>query len=183
MNKIGPREYIIPEGDNRERLSCPDCGYIEYSNPKTVVGALCTWENKILLCKRAIEPRKGFWTLPAGFMENKETTQDGAKRETYEEACAQIDIEYMLSIYELPHLSQIQIFYKASLISPDIAVGEESLDVALYEWSDIPWPDLAFPTVKLTLDHYRKSQEQANAAALQAPDYQIIDKSGIIKDE
>ncbi|MFN3233220.1 MAG: NUDIX domain-containing protein [Alphaproteobacteria bacterium] len=146
----------VPDGDNRDRLICNDCGLIHYDNPRIVVGAVVEHETKILLCKRAIEPRHGYWTLPAGFMEEHETTEDGARRETMEEACAEITIHGLLAVYNIPRISQVQLIYKASLATPHFAAGPESLDVALYDWKDIPWDNLAFPSVYWALNHYRE---------------------------
>ena len=114
--KRGPRVREIPQGDNRERLVCPDCSYVAYENPKLVVGVVATWEDKILLCRRAIEPRCGFWTLPAGFLENGETPEEGAAREAWEEAYAELEIVDLLALYSLPHISQLQLFFGDRLI-------------------------------------------------------------------
>ena len=127
----GPSVEAIPEGDNRTRLVCPDCGYVEYANPKIVVGAVCTWENRILLCKRAIAPALGRWTIPAGFLELGETTSQGAAREVWEEARARIRIEDFIGIYEIPHISQIYMIYRAPMIGPECAPGDESQEVEM----------------------------------------------------
>jgi ADP-ribose pyrophosphatase YjhB (NUDIX family) len=150
----GPSIKEIPDGDTHERLVCPDCGFINYENPKIVVGAVAVWEDRILLCRRAIEPRKGFWTLPAGYLELNETALDGAKREAWEEANAQLDIRGLLAVYSVPRISQVQLIYLADLVSQDVSPGEESLEVGLYRWHDIPWDDIAFPSVKWALDHF-----------------------------
>ena len=155
----GPRVRQVPNGDNRERLVCPDCGYIVYDNPKVVVGAVCTWEEKILLCRRAIEPRKGHWTFPAGFMELNESTQEGAAREVWEEACASIHIDGLLGIYEIPWIGQVCTFYHAHLTSADFAPGEESLETALFERHEIPWDSIAFPSIRWALACYEKRAE------------------------
>ena len=136
----------IPDGDDRERRMCQKCDFIDYVNPKIVVGSVVTWEDKILICKRAIEPRLGFWTLPAGFMENGESIEEGAAREAREEACADIEIERLLAVYSIPRISQVQIMFKAKLRSPDIASGPESQDVKLVTWDEIPWKEMAFPS-------------------------------------
>ncbi len=136
-----------PDGDNLDRHVCTDCGKIHYINPKVVVGAVCEWEGKILLCKRAIDPRSGFWTIPAGFMEIEESTEQGAIRETMEEANAAIEITDLLAIYNIVRLSQVQIFYRARMLTPDFAAGIETLELDLFRIEDIPWDDLAFPTV------------------------------------
>jgi ADP-ribose pyrophosphatase YjhB (NUDIX family) len=146
--------FGIPEGDNRERFHCEHCRTIHYQNPRVVTGCLPIWEDKILLCRRAIEPRSGYWTLPAGFLENGETAREGAIRETWEEARAQVAAADLYTIFSLPHISQIYLFYRAALEVPDFAVGEESLEVAFFEERDIPWTDLAFPVVRTTLEYY-----------------------------
>ncbi len=145
---------IIPEGDNRERFVCGQCSVIHYQNPRIVAGSLPTYDNKVLLCKRAIEPQLGYWTLPAGFMENDETTLEAAIRETTEEANAKIDIQELYTLINVAHINQVHLFYRATLIDLDFYAGQESLDVALFAEKDIPWEDIAFPTVKETLKFY-----------------------------
>ena len=135
----GPIVRMIPEGDDRQRLVCTDCGFINYENPKIVVGSVAAWEDRILLCRRAIEPSKGLWTLPAGYMELNETTAEGAKREAWEEARARIEIDCLLAVYEIPRISQVQLIYRARLRSPDVEPGPESLEVGLFRWDEIPW--------------------------------------------
>lgn len=152
----GPRLRSVPEGDNRERLVCPDCAYILYENPKIVVGSVCRWGDRILLCRRAIEPRIGFWTLPAGYLELHESTQGGAVREAFEEAQARIAIEGLLAIYDIPRISQVQLIYRARLTAADIAAGPESREVRLFAWDQIPWEELAFPSVRWALDHWHE---------------------------
>lgn len=153
----GPRLRTIPPGEDRERLVCPECQYIAYENPKIVVGSIVTDDaGRILLCRRAIEPRKGYWTLPAGYMELSETTEQGAAREAREEACAEIAIEGLLAIYNIPRISQVQLIYRARLANPAIAAGPESLEVAMFAWEDIPWDDLAFPSVSWSLHQHRE---------------------------
>lgn len=147
-------ELRIPPGDARPRQCCSHCGSIHYDNPKLVLGTLPVWEDKVLLCRRAIEPRYGLWTLPAGFMENNETTAQAAQRETDEEAGAQIEMLDIYTLISVPHISQIHGFYRARLLSPDFKPGEETLEAQLFAESDIPWDELAFRTVKLTLQHY-----------------------------
>jgi ADP-ribose pyrophosphatase YjhB (NUDIX family) len=146
--------FRIPEGDSLPRHVCDTCGEIHYINPKMVVGAIAEWQGKVLLCRRAIEPRKGLWTLPAGFMENGETTAQAAARETLEEACARIDVGEAFSMVSIPHISQVHLFFRARLIDPKHAPGEESLEVALLDEQDIPWDALAFRSVTLALRHY-----------------------------
>ena len=130
-SKAGPTVRMVPEGDDRERLVCLDCGHIHYENPKITVGAVCTWEDKLLLCRRAIEPRPGFWTIPAGYLEESETTAEGAAREIWEEARARVKMDGLFGIYEIPHISQIYMIYRARMIAPDCAPGPESADAAL----------------------------------------------------
>ena len=155
MVNVGPSVRTIPEGDDRERLTCPDCGYIAYENPKMVAGSVVSVGDKIMLCRRAIEPRKGFWTLPAGFLELHETPEEGAKREAWEEARARIAIDALLAVYSVPRISQVQLIYRATLAEPGFEAGPESLEVELFDWTDIPWTELAFPSVKWALDEYR----------------------------
>lgn len=149
----------IPDGDTHARHVCDSCGWIDYENPKIVVGSVATWEGKVLLCKRSIEPRAGFWTLPAGYLERHEATEAGAKREAYEEARALLTIRQLLAVYNIVRISQVQIIYRADLERPDVAPGEESLEVGLFSWSDIPWPELAFPSVHWALAHYHEIKD------------------------
>lgn len=146
--------FRIPEGDNRERFLCEYCDTIHYQNPRVVTGCLPVWKEKVLLCRRAIDPRSGFWTLPAGFLENGESVEEGALRETREEACAEVVSPNLYTMFSLPHISQIYLFYRGELAAPDFAAGEETLDVALFAESDIPWDELAFPVITQTLEHF-----------------------------
>ncbi len=160
----------VPDGDNMTRSVCTRCGFIDYQNPKIVVGSVAAFEDKVLLCKRAIEPRKGYWTLPAGFMELKETLEEGAMREAREEACAELEIDRLLATYSVPHLSQVQIMFRARLANPlKIAAGPESEEVGLFAWSDIPWTDLAFPSVYWALKQYDQSKDLADFAPFTNP--------------
>jgi len=143
----------IPDGDSRERLVCNACGFINYENPKIVVGSVCRWEDRILLCRRAINPRSGFWTLPAGYMETRETTMDGAMREAWEEARARIRIRDVLAVYTIRRLSQVQVIFRAALLDPEVSAGPESREVALFRWDEIPWDEIAFPSVHWALNH------------------------------
>lgn len=152
----GPSVRTVPTGDTVERLVCPDCGYIEYRNPKVIVGAVCVWEDKYLLCRRAIPPRKGYWTMPAGYLEMGETIADGARREVWEEACAEVEIGDLMGVYEIRHLSQVYMVFRAEMLTERFAPGEESEEVGLFEWDQIPWDDLAFPSVRWALDHHRR---------------------------
>ena len=162
-------EKRIPEGDNRERLICGRCEFIHYQNPKIVAGAVCTWNDKILLAKRAIEPRKGSWTLPAGYMELGETTEQAAEREVREEACASIEIERLLAMYSVARIGQVHIMYRARMLSADFAAGTESEEVALLDWADIPWDQLAFPTVVWALAHFHESRGRTDFAPYSNP--------------
>ena len=151
-----PVTVAIPEGDNRPRYVCTHCGTIHYQNPKMVIGSIPVWEQdgelKVLLCKRAIEPRYGYWTLPAGFMENGETTGAAAARETEEEAGANIELGNLFTLLNVVHVHQVHLFYLARLVDLDFAPGIESLDVQLFSEAEIPWADLAFPTIRTTLE-------------------------------
>jgi len=156
----GPTVRKIPDGDTLERLVCPDCGFINYENPKVVVGVVALWQGRILLCRRAIPPRIGYWTLPAGYMEIKETSADGALREAWEEARAKLEIRSLLAVYNIPRISQVQIIYLADLITPEVSAGPESQEVALFDWDDIPWDDIAFPSVHWALNHFAEVQHE-----------------------
>jgi ADP-ribose pyrophosphatase YjhB (NUDIX family) len=151
----------VPAGDNRERLVCDDCGFVDYVNPKVVVGAVCLWEDRVLLCKRAIEPRRGYWTVPAGFMEERESVEEGAAREILEESGADIEIGPVLGIWSVPRISQVHIMFVARLRSEKTEKGEESEEVRLFRWDEIPWDDLAFPSVTGALRYYEKVRGQA----------------------
>ena len=146
----------IPEGDDRLRSVCDHCGYVSYVNPKILVGSVVSYEGRILLCKRAIEPRRGYWTLPAGFLELGETPEDGALREAREEACAALCIERLLCVYSVLEISQVQLIFKATLQKGSFRPGPESLDVRLFSWDEIPWENLAFPTVGWALRHWKE---------------------------
>ena len=145
----------VPDGDTHERSVCEHCGFVNYQNPKIVVGSVVRHEGKILMCRRAIEPRKGFWTIPAGYMELLETPEDGARREAREEANADLKFHGLLAVYTVARLSQVQLIYRATLRSPEFSAGEESLEVGLFDWDEIPWNDIAFPTVHWALEHDR----------------------------
>ena len=147
-------EFRVPEGDSLCRHVCPACGAIHYQNPKMVVGCIPEWEDKILLCKRAIEPKYGLWTLPAGFMENGETTLEGAARETWEEAGARIAVGKLYTLYNLPHINQVYFMFRARLLDLDFAPGTESLETRLFSEAEIPWDEIAFKTVHATLKQY-----------------------------
>ena len=143
-------ERRIPEGDDRERLVCADCGHIDYQNPKVVVGTVVANDGKILMCRRAIEPRRGFWTLPAGYLELGETLEEGAAREAMEEANAAISIDGILGVFSVARIGQVQVIFRgrfAESRAPRFSAGPESMEVALFAWDQIPWNDIAFPTV------------------------------------
>jgi|TARA_B110000444_G_C18596938_1_gene481165 ADP-ribose pyrophosphatase YjhB (NUDIX family) len=149
---------LKPQNDTHLRIVCKSCNNIIYDNPKIVVGSVCSFENKILLCKRAIDPQKGLWTLPAGYLEVNESAEEGAIREAYEEAYANIKIINLLAVYSLKHISQIQMIFESELIDKNIKPGIESLDVGLFSWSDIPWEKLAFESVKWSLNNFKQRQ-------------------------
>jgi ADP-ribose pyrophosphatase YjhB (NUDIX family) len=157
-----PVSQKVPPGDTLPRAVCERCGTIHYSNPKMVVGCIPEWEHRILLCKRAIEPRLGYWTLPAGFMEDDETTVQAALRETLEEANARVEIGDLFSMLSVPQVNQVHIFYRARLLDLDFGPGSESLEVALYEEAAIPWKELAFRTISTTLRHYYEDRSRGS---------------------
>ena len=149
---------------------CDECGYIQYDNPKIVVGAVAAREGRILLCRRAIEPRSGYWTIPAGYLELNESSEQGALREAREEACAELRLDGLLAVYNIPRISQVQLIYRAELLSAEIAAGEESAEVGLFAPADIPWHDLAFPSVRWALAQYAEIKDKANFAPFTNPD-------------
>ena len=150
----------VPEDDDRERYVCDVCVTVHYQNPRVVVGCLPVFEDKILFCRRAIEPRHGYWTLPAGFLENGESSLEGALRETWEEARAKIVDEALYTLFDLPYISQVYMFYRGQLSPPEFEPGPESLDVRLFKADEIPWEEIAFPVVTATLKHYLADREQ-----------------------
>ena len=153
---------IIPDGDNRHRHVCGSCQTIHYENPKIVTGCIAEWQDKVLLCKRAIEPRHGLWTLPAGFMENSETNMQGAARETIEEANAQVDNMQLFCVFSIAHISQVYTMYRGDLVQGKASPGIESLEVALLEEDEIPWQDIAFYVIGETLKLYYQDKKQGN---------------------
>ncbi len=159
----------VPDGDNRERLICPDCGHIAYDNPKIVVGSVVAVDGAVLMCRRAIEPRRGFWTLPAGYLEHGETLQEGAMREAREEAEADIALDGVLGVFSVSRIGQVQVIFRGRFADqnapPRFAPGPESLDVGLFAWARIPWNEIAFPTVRWALHAWR----QAGSGPLGAP--------------
>ena len=148
----------VPDGDDLPRRVCEACGFIDYENPKIVVGSVCHWQDKLLLCRRAIDPRKGYWTLPAGYLELNEAAEAGARREAWEEARAEIEIEQLLGIYSIARISQVQLIFRARLVSEEVAPGPETQALDLFAWDDIPWDELAFPSVHWALGHFRQSR-------------------------
>ena len=157
-----PTTDQIPLGDEKIRQVCTQCRTIHYVNPKVICGALAIWENKVLLCRRAIEPRYGLWTLPAGYMELFETMEQGAARETREEAEAEVEIEQLYCMYNIPRIGQIYVLFKSILLNGQFGTGEETIESRLFEEHEIPWNELAFPSVERTLRHYfedRKNNE------------------------
>jgi len=165
-----PVSLRTPEGDHLPRHVCDACGVIHYQNPKLVVGCVPEHEGRILLCKRAIEPRYGYWTIPAGFMENGETTQDAARRESLEEALADVEIGSLLAVVHVLHADQVHVMFRAKLPRPEFGVGAESLDVMLCDESDVPWQDIAFKSVDFALRRYfedrRRGIEEHHFTAL-----------------
>lgn len=146
--------FDIPEGDNRPRHICPNCQAIHYQNPKVIVGCLPIWEDKILLCRRAIEPRAGYWNLPAGYLENGETLKEGALRETREESGAEVEILHLQTIYDIPQIGQVYVIFLAQMKSPQLNIGPESLEAGLFSPEEIPFEDIAFTSSTFALNQY-----------------------------
>jgi ADP-ribose pyrophosphatase YjhB (NUDIX family) len=165
-----PVTLRTPEGDHLPRYVCDECGVVHYQNPKLVVGCVPEYEGRILICKRAIEPRYGFWTIPAGFMENGETTQGGARRETLEEAHAEVEIGSLLAVVHVLHADQVHVMFRARMHEPRFGATAESLEVRLCEESEIPWHAIAFRSVDFALKRYfddrRRGVEDHHFAAL-----------------
>lgn len=159
MTTVGPRVRRIPDGDDRERLVCPECSFVAYENPKIVCGVVASREGRVLLCRRAIEPRRGFWTLPAGYMELGESPEAGALREAWEEAQVRLELSGLFAVYSIPRISQVQLLYRARFLEPGFGAGPESLEVRLFAWEEIPWDELAFPTVHWALARWREVGE------------------------
>jgi len=168
-----PVRLRVPPGDTLPRHVCEACGAIHYRNPRLVVGTLPVWEDKVLLCRRAIEPRLGFWTLPAGFMENQESVAEAAERETREEANARIELGGAYTMISVPHINQVHVIYRAHLLDLAFAPGDETLEVALFAETEIPWNEIAFRTVAMTLRHFFADRAAGSfgfhAEALAAP--------------
>lgn len=149
-----PTTYVVPADDSLERATCTACLTIHYENPLNVVGTLPVWEDKVLLCRRNIEPRYGKWTLPAGFMELNETTEEGAVRETTEEAGARIELQGLYTLMNVVSVGQVHFFYRARLLDTDFAPGPETIEAQLFAEHEVPWEELAFRTVRQTLEHF-----------------------------
>ncbi len=159
-------ERRVPGGDTRERAVCRDCGFVVYENPKVVVGSVVVADGAVLMCRRAIEPRRGFWTLPAGYLELGETVEEGARREAREEACADIVLDGILGVFSISRIGQVQVIFRARFAgTPSFAAGDETLDTRLFRPADIPRADIAFPSVHWALAAW----ERAGAGALGAP--------------
>ena len=156
-------DFRIPKGDDRHRHVCRSCGTIHYINPRIVAGTIPVWKNRILLCRRAIQPRYGFWTLPAGFMENTETTTEAALRETLEEAQCQVELQGLYTVLNVPHIDQVHMYFRARMLENQFAAGDESLEVALFHEHEIPWQELAFPTVFETLRRFINDRTSNNS--------------------
>ncbi len=149
-----PTVIRVPEGDQRPRQVCDACGTVHYENPRIVVGCVPEHEGRILMCRRAIEPRRGYWTVPAGFMENGETLEAGAARECFEEACASVEIGSLLAVVNIHEAHQVHVFFRARLATPGFGIGQESLETRLVEPGDIPWRDVAFPSTQFAMERY-----------------------------
>jgi ADP-ribose pyrophosphatase YjhB (NUDIX family) len=158
-NCAAPVSLRVPAGDSLPRFVCDACRTIHYQNPRMVVGCIVEWEDRILLCRRAIEPRYGMWTVPAGFMENGETTFAGAMRETMEEANARVEIGPLYALYNIPHINQVYMLFRARLLDPAVSAGAETLEVRLCAEHEVPWDEIAFATVRNTLKHYYSDRE------------------------
>ena len=174
--------YRKPDGDDVDRHVCDDCGFVHYQNPKVVNGTIITADDKILLCKRAIEPRHGYWTLPAGFMENGETTYQGAERETWEEARARVVIKDLFLTANLPHINQIYMLFRAHLVDAAFEPGPESLDVALFDEAEIPWDEIAFPVISTALELYFKSRRSGDWTPRMVDIYRNQDQALVINE-
>jgi ADP-ribose pyrophosphatase YjhB (NUDIX family) len=158
----GMADFIrrVPDGDDRERLVCPDCGHVAYENPKIIVGSVVCHAGEVLLCRRDIEPRRGFWTLPAGYLELGETAEEGARREAWEEARARIRLEGLLGMFSISRIGQVQLIFRARFEgAPGFEPGPESQAVQLFRWEAIPWQDIAFPSVRWALEAWRAGAE------------------------
>ena len=159
-----PIAIKTPPGDHLPRFVCEQCGSIHYKNPLLVLGCVPEWEGRILLCRRAIEPRLGFWTVPAGFMEIGETLAEAALRETWEEALARVELGSLFSLVDVVHAGQVHVFFKARLAQPEFGAGSETLEARLFSPEEIPWAELAFPSIRIALEQYLENDRSGNGA-------------------
>lgn len=166
---VGRFERVRHEDDERDRLTCLDCGFVAYENPKIVVGSVVDLDGGVLLCRRAIEPRANHWTLPAGYMELGETAAEGAAREAWEEARARICVDGVLAVYSIARIGQVQIIFRARLAEPGFEAGPESLEVRRFSWDNVPWDELAFPSVRWALRSWRETHGASLPAAALNP--------------
>ena len=150
----------VPPGDSLPRFVCDACGTIHYQNPRMVVGCIVEWENRVLMCRRAIEPRYGLWTVPAGYLENGETLAAGAMRETMEEANARVEMGPLYALYNIPHINQVYMLFRARLLDPDVRAGAETLEVRLVAEADIPWEQIAFASIRNALIQYYEDRKR-----------------------
>lgn len=157
-----PVTHTIPAGDNRLRAICTSCGTVHYENPKIVAGCVPEHEGQILLCRRAIEPRRGFWTVPAGFMEIGESLAEAALRETWEEALAQVEIGSLFAAVDVIHAGQVHVFFTGTMPRPEFGAGTETLETRLFRAEDIPWSELAFPSIRIALEQYLENRRTGN---------------------
>ncbi|MEZ5565329.1 MAG: NUDIX hydrolase [Gammaproteobacteria bacterium] len=157
-----PTTTIIPDGDNRPRAVCTACATVHYVNPKIVAGCVPVYDGQILLCRRAIEPRRGFWTVPAGFMEMGETLAEAALRETWEEALARVELGFLFSVVDVVHSGQVHVFFTGRLLGPEFGAGSETLETRLFQPEAIPWEELAFPSIRISLEQYFENQRSGN---------------------
>lgn len=168
-----PVTHKVPPGDTLPRYVCDACNTIHYQNPRVIVGCIAEWEDRVLLCKRAIEPRYGLWTVPAGFMENGETTADGALRETLEEANARVDLGPLYALYNIPHINQVYMLFRGRLIDTDVSPGAETLETRLVTEDQVPWDQIAFASVRNALQSYyndrRSGEFKFHMATIQPP--------------
>lgn len=155
-----PVTLKVPSGDTLPRHVCDACNTIHYQNPRLVVGCIPEWEDRVLLCRRAIEPRYGLWTVPAGYMENGETTIQGAARETLEEANARVEVGALFALFNIPHISQVYMLFRARMLDADFSAGAETLEARLFAETDVPWDEIAFATVRQTLNHYYNDRKR-----------------------
>ncbi len=173
-------ERRVPDGDTRDRLICAECGHIAYENPKVVVGSVVVFGGTVLMCRRAIEPRRGFWTLPAGYLELGETVEEGARREALEEACATIALDGILGVYSISRIGQVQVIFRARFVgSPAFAPGEESLDVRLFRPEEIRADEVAFPSVRWALEAWQRSGTRSLGAPAGNPQHDARGMRGI----